>query len=123
MIYFARRLWRAAAIYSRFPHAFASELISRPANPGPIAVLIPAWDEAAVIASMLRASLKRFDYPEYRIFVGYYRNDPGTRAAIVSVADPRIEAVLVDADGPTTKADCLNHLYAALVRFEIAGIM
>ncbi len=120
MIYFARRLWRSTAVYARFPHAFASDLIGRPASPGPIAVFIPAWDEAAVIASMLRATLKRFDYPLYRIFVGYYRNDPGTRAAIVSVADPRIEAVLVDGNGPTTKADCLNHLYDALIAFEVA---
>ena len=34
---------------------------------------------------------------------------------IASVGDERIEAVLVDADGPTTKADCLNHLYQALL--------
>jgi adsorption protein B len=45
-----------------------------------MAVLVPAWDESGVIASMLRAALDRFDYPNYSIFVGYYRNDPATAA-------------------------------------------
>ena len=58
--------------------------------------------------------LKRIDYDHYRIFVGHYRNDPATAAAIASVADERVEPVLVDADGPTTKADCLNHLYGIM---------
>ena len=72
-----------------------------------------------MIASMLRATLDRLDYDNYRIFVGHYRNDPATAAAIASVADPRIEPVEVEADGPTTKADCLNHLYDALVAYEL----
>lgn len=33
--------------------------------------LIPAWDEAAVIAPMLKATLQRLDYDRFRIFVGY----------------------------------------------------
>jgi adsorption protein B len=118
-IYFARRMWRALTVYSRFPRAFEIEL--PPADePGFMAILVPAWDESAVIASMLRASLERLDYPDYAIFVAHYRNDPGTAAAIASVLDSRIEAVQVDADGPTTKADCLNHLYDALIAYEMA---
>ena len=69
---------------------------------------------------MLKATLDRLDYDHYRIFVGHYRNDPATAAAIASVADPRIEPVEVPADGPTTKADCLNHLYDALIAYETA---
>ena len=83
-----------------------------------IAVFIPAWDESLVIAPMLKATLKRFEHPDYRLFVGYYRNDPATASAIASVADPRIEPVEVPVDGPTTKADCLNHLYDALLTHE-----
>ena len=78
----------------------------------------PPGTKSAVIASMLRATLQRLEYPNYRIFVGHYRNDPATAAAIASVRDERIEAVQVDADGPTTKADCLNHLYDALIAYE-----
>jgi bacteriophage N4 adsorption protein B len=62
--------------------------------------------------------LDRFDYDDYRIFVGYYRNDPATAAAIASVPDPRVHAVQVEVDGPTTKAHCLNHLYDALIAHE-----
>jgi adsorption protein B len=117
LIYFVRTLWRAAAIYTRYPRAFAGDLPVDP-DAGFIAVLVPAWDEASVIAPMLRSTLERLDYGNFRIFVGHYRNDPATAAAIASVSDPRIEAVEVQAEGPTTKADCLNHLYDALVALE-----
>ncbi len=117
-IYFARRMWRAATVYTRHRPAYASYYVFNP-NPGFIAILVPAWDESAVIASMLRATLDRLDYDDYRIFVGHYRNDPATAAAIASVGDVRIHSVQVESEGPTTKADCLNHLYDALVTFEI----
>lgn len=117
LIYFLRRGWRAAIIYSRHPRMFAGD-IPAPMRPGWMAVLIPAWDEANVIAPMLRATLERFGTAQFRLFVGHYRNDPGTRAAILSVDDPRVIPVDVAIDGPTTKADCLNWLYAALVAHE-----
>ncbi len=116
-IYFVRRGWRALTVYSRFPRMHAGGL-PPPMRPGWFAVLIPAWDEAGVIAPMLRATLERFDHEEYWLFVGYYRNDPATLAAIGSVKDPRVIAVEIDVDGPTTKADCLNRLYASLVAYE-----
>ena len=118
LIYFGRSAWRRMTVYTRYPRAFASYFVFKK-NPGFIAILVPAWDEAAVIASMLKATVERLDYDDYRIFVGHYRNDPATAAAIASVTDERIESVLVDADGPTTKADCLNHLYDALVAHEL----
>jgi adsorption protein B len=117
LIYFARRLWRRMTVYKRFPRAYASHYLFN-SNPGFIAILVPAWDEASVIAAMLKATLKRLDYDDYRVFVGHYRNDPATAAAVSSVADPRVESVEVGADGPTTKADCLNHLYDALIEYE-----
>jgi adsorption protein B len=117
LIYFGRAIWRALAVYTRYPRAFASELPDA-AEPGFIAILVPAWDESVVIASMLRATLERLDYPNFRIFAAHYRSDPATAAAIASVGDARIEDVLVDSDGPTTKADCLNHLYDALIVHE-----
>jgi adsorption protein B len=118
LIYFTRRFWRASTVYTRHKRSYACHYVFNK-DPGFIAVLVPAWDEAAVIAPMLRAMLERFDYDDYRIFVGYYRNDPATAAAIASVADPRLQPVQVEDDGPTTKADCLNHLYDALVSHEV----
>ncbi|MEO6198892.1 MAG: glycosyltransferase [Sphingomicrobium sp.] len=117
IVYFARRLWRSATVYTRFPRAFASAFPT-PEKPGFIAIFVPAWDESAVIASMLRAALARIDHQDYRIFVGHYRNDPGTGAAVAGVDDPRIESVTAEVDGPTTKADCLNYLYDSLVAYE-----
>jgi adsorption protein B len=118
LIYFARATWRSLIVYTRYPRAFASAL-SKNEEPAFIAMLVPAWDESAVIASMLRATIARLDYDNYRIFVGHYRNDPATAAAIAAVSNERIEAVRLDRDGPTTKADCLNHLYDALVAYEM----
>jgi adsorption protein B len=118
LIYFGRAVWRSAAVYTRFPRAFAS-VLPADRDPGFIAMFVPAWDESTVIAAMLRASIARLDYPNYRIFVGYYRNDPATQAAIAAVDDPRIEAVEIGRDGPTTKADCLNCLYDALITYEV----
>ncbi|WP_194751921.1 glycosyl transferase family protein [Thermaurantiacus tibetensis] len=86
-----------------------------PASPGRFAILVPAWDEAAVIGPMLRATLARLDHPDYRIFVGVYPNDPATAEAVAAVAreDARVTAVVTSRPGPTTKADCLNHLWRA----------
>ncbi|GAA4033021.1 hypothetical protein GCM10022281_10970 [Sphingomonas rosea] len=118
-IYLGRRLWRALFVYRRHPRSSALSLKS--GESGWLVVFIPAWDEANVIAAMLRATLERFDHPDFTLLVGYYRNDPATRLAIEAVPDPRVQAVEVPANGPTTKADCLNHLYAFLVRHEAAS--
>ena len=78
-----------------------------------LAVLIPAWDEGAVIGSMLRHMVRVWTAPDLRILVGVYPNDPVTRAAVAAVAadDARVAVVMVDHAGPTTKADCLNRLW------------
>lgn len=119
LIYFARRLWRSATVYRRFPKTFGQALAERSDEQRFIAIFVPAWDESAVIAAMLRATVDRLDYGNFRIFVGNYRNDPATAAAIDSVNDDRIERVVVHEDGPTTKAGCLNHLYDALIEHEL----
>ncbi|GLR46564.1 glycosyl transferase family protein [Sphingomonas astaxanthinifaciens] len=119
LIYFGRALWRSLTVYRRHPRSNARSLVGR-ASPGWMVVMIPAWDEGAVIGDMLRSTLARFDHGDYSLLVGYYRNDPATRVAIEAVTDPRVVAVEVPVDGPTTKADCLNHLYAFLLRHEAA---
>ncbi|NBW76795.1 MAG: glycosyl transferase family protein [Sphingomonadaceae bacterium] len=90
---------------------------------GPLAVFIPAYAESAVIGVTIRHLLKTWQQDALRLYVGCYRNDPATLAAAVAAAagDPRLRVVLVDAAGPTTKADCLNRLYAALQADEGRG--
>ena len=85
-----------------------------PAPPTRFAVFIPAWDEAAVIGQMLAATVERIQGAEYRLFVGVYPNDPATAKAARAVEDARIEVVVGPRAGPTTKADNLNRLWAAL---------
>ena len=119
IIYFTRRLWRSATVYRRYPRAFRQTIANRGDEQRFIVIFVPAWDESTVIGAMLRSALNRLDYENYRIFVGHYRNDPATAAAIEAVDDPRIERVTVHAVGPTTKADCLNHLYDALLAYEL----
>ncbi|MCU6455191.1 glycosyl transferase family protein [Sphingomonas sp. A2-49] len=98
------------------------ESLAAPVVPRPFAVFVAAWDEQAVIGAMLSAAVARFDHPDYRLYVGVYPNDPGTIAAAGAVAatDRRIRIVVGERDGPTTKADCLNTLWHALVRDDAA---
>jgi len=114
LIYFGRWLWRSITIYRRFPRAFAATMAGSDPDQRFIAIFVPAWDEAAVIGAMLKSTLTRLDYSDYRLFVGCYRNDPATTAAVESVSDPRVQLVVVEEDGPTTKADCLNHIYGIM---------
>ncbi len=57
-----------------------------PREPGRLAIFVPAWDEAEVIASMLTLAVRHLKEQDYRRFVGAYPNDPETVAAIETVA-------------------------------------
>jgi adsorption protein B len=98
----------------------AADNLPPPERPGLLAVFVPAWDESAVIGEMLRTTLDRFDHPNYRIYVGTYPNDPTTISAVQAIRDPRLRLVIGPVPGPTTKADCLNRLWEALVVDERA---
>ncbi len=110
--------WIARKLKRR-PRQSASDIVlAMPASR--IAVLIPAWDESAIIADMLLATSRRWQHePELRLFVGWYANDAATGRAIATIAaqDKRIVPVIVPHAGPTTKADCLNHLWAAAQQY------
>jgi adsorption protein B len=83
-------------------------------------VLIPAWQEAAVIGQTIRHLLAAWPQSGLSLYIGCYRNDPATLSAGIAAAhgDPRVRLVVHDRDGPTTKADCLNRLYAAIALDE-----
>jgi bacteriophage N4 adsorption protein B len=84
------------------------------------AVLVPAWHEADVIGRTIAHMLHAWPQQGLTIYVGCYRNDPATISAAMAAAasDTRLRVVIHDREGPTTKADCLNRLYAALVADE-----
>ncbi|MDQ4087847.1 MAG: glycosyl transferase family protein [Pseudomonadota bacterium] len=111
----ARRIF----LYGYLPRLSAST-VPPPRRSGPIAVLVPAWDEAGVIAPMLHHTLTAFGEGDYRIYVGCYPNDAPTAAVVGTVADPRVRLVVGPVPGPTSKADCLNRLYERLCEDEAA---
>ena len=121
LIYGLRRLWRRITVYMRFPRMTARDLPPS-GSAGPIAIFIPAWDESAVIGHMLRRSLALWAREDVQIFLGAYPNDPATVAAAeTAIADEhrgKVTIVVNDRPGPTTKADCLNQLWKALLRWE-----
>jgi adsorption protein B len=87
---------------------------------GQVAVMIPAWLEHEVITATIAYTLRAWPQDGLRIYVGCYRNDPLTAEAILrgSDHDARVRLVVHDREGPTTKADCLNRLYGAMVQDE-----
>ena len=100
------------------PRAACAATLPAASEPGQLAIFIPAWDEAAVIGPMLRHSLTTFDHPRYRIFIGCYPNDRATQQAVEAIADPRLQMVVGQMVGPTSKADNLNSLWNALLAEE-----
>lgn len=117
LVFLARRVRRGRRA------AMSLADLPRPPVPMRLAVFVAAWDESAVIGSMLRTALARFDYPDYRVYVGCYPNDPATIAAVEAIAasDARVRLVIGPRDGPTTKADCLNAIWHALVKDDAAA--
>lgn len=85
-----------------------------------VAVFIPAWQESDVILQMLRNACNTLRYRNYDLFVGTYQNDPDTQRGVDIAAKqfPQVHKVVVAADGPTTKADCLNRIYNAMRQHE-----
>ena len=81
----------------------------------PLAVMVPAWQEAGVIAGMLDNLLRSVDYRDYAVFVGVYPNDPETAREVEHIRrrDRRIHIVACPRPGPTSKGDCLNAVYRA----------
>src|SRR6478672_6934327 len=96
-------IWLALRLGRRHPMQ-----VPDAAHPGPLAIFVPAWDEAAVIGRMLEHSQAAFGDADYRLYVGCYPNDPATIAAVRAAAGPRVRLVIGPAPGPTSKADCLN---------------
>jgi adsorption protein B len=126
ILYVLRKLWRDLTVYTRFSRMTARDL-PPPGIAGPIAVFVPAWEEAGVIGPMLRRCLSLWAREDLRIFVGVYPNDPDTMRAVASVmaeaGGDKVELVTNGWPGPTTKADCLNQLWQALLKWEAGGIM
>ncbi|MCX6158183.1 MAG: glycosyltransferase [Ignavibacteriota bacterium] len=95
-----------------------SEMFDKPEKP--IAIFLGAWNESSVIGRTLSYAVRNLNYANYRFFIGCYPNDPETIRVVqeLSKKEPRIIPCINNLDGPTTKADNLNTLYAGLIEYE-----
>lgn len=118
LIWIGRTIWRRVTVY-RF-HERACVASFPQAHGKRIAVFVPAWHEADVIEPMLRNAVAALGTGDWRIYLGTYPNDPATVTAARAVVDPRVHIVVGDRPGPTTKADCLNAIWRAMLAGETA---
>jgi len=112
------KLRRRIVIYRKFRPFHAGDLMAK--NEQYFAVMIPAWQEAAVIRAMVENTLASYHYRNYHIFIGCYANDPSCLLAVEQLAarHGRVHLTRLASPGPTSKADCLNHIYRDIVDYE-----
>ncbi len=87
-----------------------------------LAVTIGAWNESAVIEDVIENLLASIQYPKsmYHLFVGVYPNDTDT-VALVSELDKKhanVHMIVNPLNGPTSKAQNLNHVISKIKDFE-----
>ncbi len=89
---------------------------------GSFAIFVPAWDEAKALPAMLQRTLGAWEGEDFRLYVGCYPNDAATLFAVspLIARDGRLRLVVGSREGPTTKGDNLNRLWAALAEDERA---
>ncbi len=121
LYYWVYTAYRKFIVRTEHPRMKAAQLYTK--DEQAIAVMVPAWQESDVIKFMADNSAKTFDYDRYHIFIGTYPNDPETQAEVDAVvkAYPNIHKVITTEHGPTTKADCLNHIIDHIFKFEKAN--
>lgn len=118
LTYWVRQGWRYLNIYRWFARANEERLFEAPEKP--LAIMVPAWREVGVVGEMARLAASSLDYENYQIFVGTYPNDAETQADVdaVCLQFPNVHKVVCARPGPTSKADCLNNVIDAIIRFE-----
>src|SRR4051812_2606297 len=77
--YWSRMAYRRFA-YRRRPSLTLEKLNSRPEQR--VALMIPCWQESAVLGEMLANTVNMIQYENYDIFIGVYPNDKATRNAL-----------------------------------------
>ena len=121
--YWIRRGYRSMLGKGNYPEISVDELLAHPEKP--LALMVPAWDEAVVIEKMLKNTLKTFQYDNLHIFVGTYPNDMATQEKVdnVTAIHKNVHKVINKTPGPTTKADCLNNVIDTIFEYEkLTGI-
>ena len=118
LVFVCRSAYRKYTVERKYPRLTERQLFAKAEQR--VAVMIPAWDEAAVIRPMLENTLRSIQYGNFTIFVGTYRNDLATQAEVDAVCarHPEVVKVVTPHDGPTNKADCLNCIFHRIRQYE-----
>jgi bacteriophage N4 adsorption protein B len=85
-----------------------------------IAIFVPCWHEDEIVDKMIELASRTIQYKNYELFVGVYPNDPATveKAQAAARRFTRVQVVINEVNGPTTKAQNLNQMYNAMRRIE-----
>lgn len=116
--YVCRQLYVLLYVRPRWPRLREDQLLG--AVEQPVAVIVPAWQEAAVIGKMIDNTVRTLRYSKYTVFVGTYPNDPDTQLEVERAREryENVERVVCPKDGPTNKADCLNWIIQGVRHHE-----
>src|SRR5947208_3536228 len=112
--YFCRRLYRRLFVMPKYQPLSEEKLLQHPEQL--IAIMIPAWDESAVIRPMLLNIVRTLNYDNYHIIIGTYPNDLDTQREVDLVQEQHshVHRITCPNNGPTNKADCLNWIYQGI---------
>jgi hypothetical protein len=69
-----------------------------------IAIVVPAWDESAVIGAMIDCCMRQWGGQDFRIYIGSYANDPATALAVKAKISDQVRLVTTVHHGPTTQS-------------------
>lgn len=118
VIYFVRTLYRRLFVWSRFKHITEEELLNIPEQP--VAIMIPAWNESAIIFHMVHNTITTLNYSNFHVFIGTYPNDLETQREVARMREihDNVHCIVCRDPGPTSKADCLNWVYMGIRDFE-----
>jgi len=112
-------LKRRLTVYRRFDRMSSSDL-AKPSLDRPMIIFIPVWQEAEVIGKTIRNCLSQWQDQNFRIYIGCYPNDEITIAQVAKAArgSDKVRITFSSSPGPTSKPDCLNHIWSAMRRDE-----
>lgn len=118
--YWARRIFRRSRVERSPQYRRLTAEALREREEQPMAIMVPAWQESDVIAAMVQNMIEVLEYRNYRVFVGTYPNDQPTIDEVERMVKryPQLQRVQVPHPGPTSKADCLNAVVAAIFDHE-----
>lgn len=116
--YWGRRIYRRFTVSPNHRPLTAAQLRER--GEQPLAIMVPAWLEYDVIASMIENLVDVLEYRNYLVFVGTYPNDEATINEVerIRFRYKQLRRVEVPHPGPTCKADCLNWVVKAIFDHE-----